>query len=79
MTDDDVDTSDIPEVGLEFFKRGRVKGPWQPCPFCGGRDVSASVHRPSSVICGDCGGSGPVASRPRTAIDAWNRRAEAAL
>jgi Lar family restriction alleviation protein len=46
-----------------------------PCPWCSGADASASVRRPSYVLCHGCAAHGPVADKPTAAIAAWNRRA----
>lgn len=50
-----------------------------PCPFCGGRDISFAVRKPSYGQCQTCLTEGPSADRPTEAIAVWNRRAAPAL
>lgn len=52
------------------------------CPFCGEWVNTDAVLYGSTedsfptyrVICGDCGGAGPIAPYPRLAWKLWNRR-----
>lgn len=44
----------------------------EPCPFCGGNDISILN---TFAFCEDCSGEGPAISEPgETAIALWNRR-----
>ena len=49
----------------------------KPCPFCGGKPViyKSMPDRRAWVMCSECGATSPSGFREKTAIKAWNRRA----
>ena len=49
----------------------------KPCPFCGGKPViyKSMSDRRAWVMCSECGATSPSGFREKTAIKAWNRRA----
>lgn len=49
----------------------------KPCPFCGGKPViyKSMLDRTVLVMCSECGATLPSGFSEKTAIKAWNRRA----
>ncbi len=52
----------------------RSRHPLEGCPFCGGLDISFTIHNPSHGTCETCAAEGPRAPSVTKAITAWNYR-----
>lgn len=49
---------------------------WDPCPFCGRRDLRALETETAFLIeCLTCGSLGPPANNEENATKNWNKRA----